>query len=330
MGRRSLGLQDYVDGVLAGDRAVLGRALTLMESAHPDHRELAAQVLAALLPHTGTARRVGVSGVPGVGKSTVLESMGMRLIEGGHRVAVLAVDPTSGVSGGSILGDKTRMGRLASDPGAFIRPSPSGGVLGGVTRTTRESILVCEAAGYDVIFVETVGVGQSETVVADMVDSYLVLMLTGAGDDLQGIKRGILEVADVLAVNKADGDNAVRAKRARRELELALHLLRPDDGVWHPPVLTCSGLTGEGLDDVWAAIGDHRRALEASVGVAAKRRAQDQRWMWQLVDDEVLRRVRVDPAVASVAAELSEQVAAGSVPPAAAAEQILRAFLDDA
>lgn len=329
MGRRALDLEEYVAGVLDGDRAILGRTLTLMESGHPDHRAVASQVLSRLLPHAGHARRVGVSGVPGVGKSTFLEAMGMRLIAGGHRVAVLAVDPTSGVSGGSILGDKTRMGELARHPHAFIRPSPSGGVLGGVTRTTRESILVCEAAGYDVIFVETVGVGQSETVVADMVDTYLVLMLTGAGDDLQGIKRGILEVADVLTVNKADGDNVNRAARARRELELALHLLRPDDGVWHPPVLTCSSLTGAGLDEVWAAVEAHRAALEGSDGVAAKRRAQDQRWMWQLVDDEVLRRVRNHPGVTALQEELTAQVAAGSLAPSTAAERLLAAFLGD-
>ena len=324
--RRDLSVDEYVTGVLAGDRAVLGRAVTLVESVRPDHRDKARELLRRLLPHTGSARRVGVSGVPGVGKSTFLEALGARLLERGYRVAVLAGAPTSGVSGGSILGDKTRMARLAADRRAFIRPSPSGGALGGVTRTTRESMIVCEAAGFDVIFVETVGVGQSETEVAAMVDTYLVLMLAGAGDDLQGIKRGILELADVLAVQKADGDNLPRAKRARRELEGALSLLRPHDPVWTPPVLTCSALQGDGLDEVWQAILDHRQALEDAGALLARRADQQLRWMWQLVEDEVRRQVRADAAVRGLAPELEAAVRAGTRTPGEAAEALLSAW----
>lgn len=323
MSRRVLSVEDHVQGVLGGDRAVLGRTITLVESARADHREKASEVLRQLLPHTGKAARVGLSGVPGVGKSTFLEAMGTRLLEQGHRVAVLAVDPSSGVSGGSILGDKTRMAKLSTDARAFVRPSPSGGALGGVTRTTRETLLVCEAAGYDVVFVETVGVGQSETVVAEMVDTYLVLMLAGAGDDLQGIKRGILELADVLAVHKADGDNTLRAEQARHELEAALRLLRPHDAVWSPVVLACSSLTGAGLDAVWSAVQDHRSALEASGELVRRRREQQRRWMWQLVEDEVLRRLHADVGVASLAKELERQVLGGQVTAGAAAERLL-------
>jgi len=324
--RRALSVDDHVQGVLAGDRAILGRTVTLVESVHPDHRRKAAEVLRGLLPHTGKAVRVGVSGVPGVGKSTFLETLGVRLLEAGHRVAVLAVDPTSGVSGGSILGDKTRMARLAADRRAFIRPSPSGGALGGVTRTTRESMIVCEAAGFDVVFVETVGVGQSETLVADMVDTYLVLMLAGAGDDLQGIKRGILELADVLAVQKADGDNLTRAQQARNELEGALSLLRPHDPVWTPPVLTCSALTGAGLDQVWDAVVEHRQALTRSGRLESRRAEQRLRWMWQLVEDEVLRRLRAHPQVEALAPSLEEAVRDGLRTPGQAAEALLDAW----
>jgi LAO/AO transport system kinase len=327
--RRRLSIDDHVDGVLQGDRATLARTITLVESRHPDHRARARQVLARLLPHAGQAHRIGVSGVPGAGKSTFLETLGLRLLEAGHQVAVLAVDPTSGVSGGSILGDKTRMAGLAADRRAFIRPSPTGGQLGGVARTTRETLLVCEAAGFDVVFVETVGVGQSETVVAELVDTYLVLMLAGAGDDLQGIKRGILELADILAVHKADGDNLPRARQARHELEAALHLLRTDTTLWTPPVLTCSSRTGEGLDAVWEALQEHRRTLEEAGQLLRRRQAQQLRWMWQLVEDEVVRRLHENLGVRAAAPDLEAAVREGRLPAAAAAEELL-AVLDRA
>ncbi|MFK7929879.1 MAG: methylmalonyl Co-A mutase-associated GTPase MeaB [Myxococcota bacterium] len=324
--RARLTVDDHVRGVLAGDRAVIGRTLTLVESSRPDHRERANEVVRRLLPHTGTGLRIGVSGVPGVGKSTFLEALGSRLIDAGHRVAVLAIDPTSGVSGGSILGDKTRMGRLSTDAAAFVRPSPSGGALGGVARTTRESILVCEAAGFDLVFVETVGVGQSETVVAQMVDTYLVLMLAGAGDDLQGIKRGILELADVLAVQKADGDNVLRASQARRQLQGALSLLRGHEPV---PVLTCSALTEEGLDEVWQAVKGHGDALRESGGLEARRSHQRQQWMWQIVEHEAVRRLRTHPRVQAVGPELQDRVFRGEITAGEAAEMLLRASESD-
>src|ERR687889_404284 len=242
------------DTVRRGDRAALARAITLMESRRPDHREAARALLQELMPHTGKAVRVGITGVPGVGKSTAIDALGSMLTEKGHRVAVLAVDPSSTRTGGAILGDKTRMARLAVDPNAFIRPSPSSGTLGGVAAKTREAMLLCEAAGFDVVLVETVGVGQSETAVADLTDFFLVLMLPGAGDELQGIKKGILELADMIAVNKADADGGGRAAAAAAEYKAALHILTPASPTWSPPVTTVSGLTGQGLDDLWAKV----------------------------------------------------------------------------
>lgn len=247
-------LDTFVTGVRACDRALLARAITLIESTRADHQALAEALLQCLWPHTGGAVRVGITGVPGVGKSTFIEAFGRMLTKAGHRVAVLAVDPTSSRTGGSILGDKTRMTDLGADPNAFIRPSPTAGTLGGVARRTRETMALCEAAGFDVILVETVGVGQSETVVADMVDFFLVLMLPGAGDELQGIKKGILEIADMIAVNKADGENAPRAEAAARDYRGALHILKPASANWSPPVVTCSALKNQGLDTVWAEI----------------------------------------------------------------------------
>src|ERR687898_739009 len=267
------------EAVQSGDRAALARAITLMESRRPDHREAARVLLQALMPSTGKAVRVGITGVPGVGKSTAIDTLGGRLTARGHRVAVLAVDPSSTRTGGAILGDKTRMAKLVLDPNAFIRPSPASGTLGGVAAKTREAMLLCEAAGFDVILVETVGVGQSETAVADLTDFFLVLMLPGAGDELQGIKKGILELADLIAVNKAD-DAGAKAKAAAAEYKAALHILAPASATWTPPVLTVSGLTGQGLDEIWAKILDHRRRLEATGELAAKRRAQDTKWMW--------------------------------------------------
>ena len=317
-----------VDGVVAGDRTAIGRALTLVESQRPEDRAVAAELLASLMHRSGSAHRVGVTGVPGVGKSTFIDALGTSLTGAGRRVAVLAVDPTSTLSGGSILGDKTRMPRLANDDSAFIRPSPSTGTLGGVTRTTRESMVVLEAAGHDVVLVETVGIGQSETAVASMVDFFLVLMLPGAGDELQGIKKGVLELADMIAVNKADGDNEARAGEAVRDYSAALRLIRPASPDWTPPVMSCSGLTGEGLSELWERVEDHRRALTASGGWDEQRRAQQLSWMWSTVEDRLVAAMRADPAVHEVLAEAERSVLDGEATPVAAAEQLVQIHLD--
>ncbi|MEM9290535.1 MAG: methylmalonyl Co-A mutase-associated GTPase MeaB [Acidobacteriota bacterium] len=324
--RDLLPVEDYEAGLLAGDRAMLGRAITLVESHKEEHQQLAQQLLARLLPRTGEAHRVGITGVPGVGKSTFIETLGKRLTDAGHRVAVLAVDPSSTVSGGSILGDKTRMESLARNPRAFIRPSPTRGSLGGVARKTRETMLLCEAAGYDVILVETVGVGQSEIVVAEMVDFFLLLMLAGAGDELQGIKRGIVEVADLLAITKADGANRAAAERARREYEGALHYLRPKGGNWRPPVLTVSAVEGEGLEALWQQVQDHRRALEASGEWREHREAQRVKWMWSLVEESLMDRFRRHPKVAQGGAEIVAAVESGSETPTRGALRLLSLF----
>lgn len=313
-------LEDYVRGVLAGSRTWIARAITLVESTRADHNALAQRLLVELTPLTGQARRVGVSGVPGVGKSTFIDALGTKLTGEGHKVAVLAVDPSSTRTGGSILGDKTRMARLAADPGAFIRPSPTSGTLGGVAKATREAMVVVEAAGFDVVVVETVGVGQSETTVADMVDTFLLLTLARTGDQLQGIKKGVLELADVIAVNKADGEYALPAKKAARELAGALRMLRTDSAP--PPVLTCSALTGEGLDEVWEKVLAHQDGLD----LAAKRRRQQVDWTWALVRDRLLAELRTHPRVAEISAEVERAVLAGEVTPALAAERILSAF----
>jgi len=318
--RRELTTDELFEGVRAGDRAVLARAITLVESNRRDHHEQAQALLQRLLPHTGGARRVGVTGVPGVGKSTFIDSLGTWLTERGRRVAVLAVDPSSALSGGSILGDKTRMERLAVAPAAFVRPSPSGGSLGGVARKTRETLLVCEAAGFDVVLVETVGVGQSETVVAGMVDFFLVLMLAGAGDELQGVKRGILELADLLAINKADGDNVLPAQRARRQYQSALELMRPPTPTWRPPVLTCSAKDDEGLDAIWAQVEAHRAALQATGEFDDHRRRQLVRWMWSLVEDRLTAEARANPQ----APQLERDLLSGRTTPTLAARAILR------
>ncbi|MFW6050135.1 MAG: methylmalonyl Co-A mutase-associated GTPase MeaB [Myxococcota bacterium] len=321
-------VDELVSGVRSGDRSMLGRAITLVESDHPAHHERAQEMLTVLLPDTGAAHRVGISGVPGVGKSTFIDALGVMLTEGGHQVAVLAVDPSSAVSGGSILGDKTRMARLAKDSRAFIRPSPSGGTLGGVARKTRESMLVCEAAGFDVVLVETVGVGQSEVVVADMVDFFLVLMLAGAGDDLQGIKRGIMEVADMLAINKADGPNAEAAQRARKDYQMALKLLRGDagEGGWQPPVVTCSAVEGTGLEALWGEVERHRRELSASGFFEEKRHRQKVKWMWRIVEDRLWSALRAHPEVRAQLAGLEGDVREGRLTPTVAADRILQAF----
>ena len=310
------------EAVQSGDRAALARAITLMESRRPDHREAARALLQALMPSTGKAVRVGITGVPGVGKSTAIDALGAMLTEKGHRVAVLAVDPSSTRTGGAILGDKTRMARLSVDPNAFIRPSPSSGTLGGVAAKTRETMLLCEAAGFDVILVETVGVGQSETAVADLTDFFLVLMLPGAGDELQGIKKGILELADLIAVNKAD-DAGAKAKAAAAEYKAALHILTPASNAWTPPVLTVSGLTGQGLDELWAKVLDHRSRLEATGELAAKRRAQDTKWMWALVHERLHERLTQDPSLRRRVPEIERAIAQGTLSPTAAAAEIV-------
>jgi LAO/AO transport system kinase len=324
--RRTLSVDDYVKGVRAGDRAILGRAISLVESNGRHHHELAQEVLTQLLPYTGNAHRVGISGVPGVGKSTFIEGLGKKLTGAGKRVAVLAVDPSSERTRGSILGDKTRMVTLSQDLNAFIRPSPSAGSLGGVGRKTRETMLLCEAAGFDVVLVETVGVGQSETMVSEMVDFYLVLMLAGAGDELQGIKRGILELADLVAVNKADGENEKAAERARREYQSALELMHGRSDDWQVPVLTCSGLSGRGLDALWAEIEKHREQTIKSGAFAEHRQAQLLRWMWQMVEGELMEALRAEPNVAQLVPELEHDVHDGKTTATRAARRILEAF----
>lgn len=322
----TIDLDGYVKGVLDGKRAHIARAITLVESTRPDHRALAQQLLRELLPHAGNARRIGISGVPGVGKSTFIDALGTMLTGLGHRVAVLAVDPSSSRTGGSILGDKTRMERLAVDPAAFVRPSPTAGTLGGVAKATRESIVVMEAAGYDVVLVETVGVGQSETAVANMVDTFLLLTLARTGDQLQGIKKGVLELADAIAVNKADGPHERDARSAARELAGALRLMHPSDAAWTPPVLTCSARESSGLDTLWERLEQHRTLLESTGRLAAKRREQQVDWTWTMVRDELLESLRSHPGVRALTPELELRVREGSLPATLAAEQILEVF----
>jgi LAO/AO transport system kinase len=325
--RPQLTSEELAAGVLAGDRTVLAQAITFTESSRADHRQLAASVLDAVIGSTGNAVRVGITGVPGVGKSTFIDQFGTNLTAAGHRIAVLAVDPSSQRTGGSILGDKTRMERLAVNADAFIRPSPAGATLGGVTRTTREAMLLCEAAGFDVILVETVGVGQSETIVSNMVDFFLVLMLSGAGDELQGIKKGVLELADMVSVNKADGDNADRARRAAMDYRHALHLMAQASPTWTPPVTICSGLTNEGLDEIWMQIGLHHSKLEATGELAAKRRHQQVQWMWSMVNDRLLEEFRSHPEVAAALDSIEQGVAAGEIAAPRAAETLIAKFL---
>ncbi|MCA2222429.1 methylmalonyl Co-A mutase-associated GTPase MeaB [Nonomuraea aurantiaca] len=313
-------LEDYARGVREGSRTWIARAITLVESTRADHIALAQRLLVELTPLSGGATRVGVSGVPGVGKSTFIDALGTTLTGQGHKVAVLAVDPSSTRTGGSILGDKTRMTRLSMDPAAFIRPSPTSGTLGGVAKATREAMVVVEAGGFDVVLVETVGVGQSETAVADMVDTFLLLSLARTGDQLQGIKKGVLELADVIAVNKADGEHEPAARKAARELAGALRMLRSDSVP--PPVLTCSGLTGAGLDELWGKVLAHQKSLD----LAAKRRRQQVQWTWTLVRDRLLTELRNAPEVAAIAAEVERDVLAGTLTPALAADRLLSAF----
>ncbi|MGD8290194.1 MAG: methylmalonyl Co-A mutase-associated GTPase MeaB [Desulfobacterales bacterium] len=321
-------IQDYIDGVLAQKRRMVAKTITLIESSLAAHQEKAKKIVDALLPHAGKAVRIGITGVPGVGKSTYIESFGLQLVEQNHRVAVLAVDPSSSKSGGSIMGDKTRMERLSMEQGAFIRPSPSGGTLGGVARRTRETIVVCEAAGFDVIIVETVGVGQSETTVASMVDFFLVLMLAGAGDELQGIKKGVLELADAIAINKADGNNIENAENARIEYEKALNLLTPSSKNWSPPVLTCSAVTMAGIEDIWRTILDYKEKLESSGELMDKRRKQALDWLWALVEDGLRERFYRNPDVEKALPEIVESVEKGMTAPTLAAQRLLN-LLDE-
>jgi len=323
-----LNLQSHIDGVLSGDRRILARTITLIESSLPDHRQMAAGIIEGILPHTGRAVRLGITGVPGVGKSTFIETFGVYLTGQGHRLAVLAVDPSSTRSRGSIMADKTRMEKLCVEPRAFIRPSPSSGSLGGVARKTRETMLLCEAAGFDIIIVETVGVGQSETAVASMVDFFLVLMLSGAGDELQGIKKGVLEIADALAVNKADGDNVEKARQAKKAYETALHLLTPASPAWSPPVLTCSAKENLGIDAVWQTVLAHKQAFESSGEFEEKRQKQALDWMWALIEDGLRDRFYKNPEIVKALPDLKKAVVNGSVAPAAAADELLF-FLDN-
>ena len=315
-------LDELVDGVQAGNRAVLARAITLVESRKVEHRALAVRLMQRILPFTGKAMRVGITGVPGVGKSTTIDALGTHLLEQGHRVAVLAVDPSSSRTGGSILGDKTRMARLSMDERAFVRPSPASGTLGGVASKTRETLLLCEAAGYDVIIIETVGVGQSETAVADMTDTFLVLMLPGAGDELQGIKKGVLELADIVAVNKADGDNIHRARAAAAEYRAALHVLGSREDHWSPPVLTYSGLTGDGVDALWVQVVQHRAASLNAGAFEGRRQRQQVRWMWTLLDDRLRDRIRSDARLRARVPAIEREVGEGRLDPALAASEI--------
>ena len=321
--RQRLSVSDYVDGVLNCDRALLAQAITLIESLNDDHRATADAVLNELLIQKQDSIRIGITGVPGVGKSTFIESFGKQLTSLGHKVAVLAVDPTSSRTGGSILGDKTRMQELSRDKNAFIRPSPTSGTLGGVTRVTRETIVLCEAAGFDVILVETVGVGQSEVMVSQMVDFFLALMLPGAGDELQGIKKGILELADMIAVNKADGEMKNAANRAVMEYQHALDILNPKSANWKPRSLSCSAFTGDGLAAIWETICDYKRLLKDAGEWQEKRKSQQVEWMWAIIRERILSKIETNEKVQSLVPQLELQVAESKLTPALAALEIL-------
>ena len=309
-------------GIRAGDRASLARAITLIESKRADHRSDAHRLVQDLLPDSGKAVRLGITGAPGAGKSTTIDALGTYLTGQGHKVAVLAVDPSSSRTGGSILGDKTRMARLAIDNNAFIRPSPASGTLGGVAAKTRETMLLCEAAGYDVVIVETVGVGQSETAVADMTDFFLLLMVAGTGDELQGLKKGVVELADMIAVNKADGDNVERARLAAADFRGALNILTPASAHWSPPVITYSALTGTGIAELWAQVLAHKDKLGTSGELAARRRTQQVKWMWTMLEERLTARLRSDPAVRAKLKSAEAAVAAGTLAPTLAVEEI--------
>jgi LAO/AO transport system kinase len=322
----SLDLANLARGIRAGERAVIARAITLIESRRTDHQKAARHLVQDLLPATGKAVRVGITGAPGVGKSTTIDALGTLLTGRDHKVAVLAVDPSSAMSGGSILADKTRMARLGSDPNAFVRPSPSSGTLGGVAAKTRESMLILEAAGFDVVLVETIGTGQSETVVADMTDCFLVLMLPGAGDELQGLKKGVVELADMIAVNKADGDNLKRAKTAAAEYRAALHILTPRSASWSTPVAIYSALTGNGIAELWDLVLEHRERMTKSGELAARRRQQQVKWMWAMLEERMFARLKSDPALKAKLPRIEAAVAAGRMTPAMAVDEIAAAL----
>jgi LAO/AO transport system kinase len=319
----ALGLDELAARIRNGDRAALARAITLVESSKPSHRARAQALLQELLPYTGNAHRIGITGVPGVGKSSTIDQLGINLITEGRRIAVLAVDPTSRRTGGSILGDKTRMQRLAQSERAFIRPSPTSGTLGGVARRTRETMLLVEAAGYDVVIVETVGVGQSETAVAEMVDFFLVLLLAGGGDDLQGIKKGIIEIADMVVINKADGDNVARATRAAAEYRGALNLLTPVSPSWQPPVLTLSARENTGLDEMWRKVEDHRRIMTSTGEFLARRQTQSVAWMHDMLADRLMDEVRGSPRIMDRLTQLEAEVRLERLTPAMAVETVM-------
>jgi GTPase len=324
--RTNVDLVSLVHGIRAGDRSVIARAITLVESRRADHQKAAHDLLQQLLPLTGNAVRVGITGAPGVGKSSAIDALGTYLTEQGRKIAVLAVDPSSSRTGGSILADKTRMARLANDANAFIRPSPSSGTLGGVAGKTRESMLIAEAAGFDCVLVETMGTGQSEIAVADMTDFFLVLMLPGAGDELQGLKKGVVELADMIAVNKADGDNVKRAKAAATEYRAALHILAPRSANWSPPVVTCSALTGEGIPQLWAAVLDHRERMSKSGELEARRRTQQVKWMWAMLEERMFAQLRSSAALKIKLPQIEAAVAAGKMSPSLAVEEIAAAL----
>lgn len=321
--RRNLTTEEFAEGILKGDRAVLSRAITLIESNAPRHFAAAQALIQRLLPHTGGAMRVGITGVPGAGKSTFIEALGTWLCGQGHRVAVLAVDPSSTVTRGSVLGDKTRMEKLSRNPKAFVRPSPSGGTLGGVTRKSRETLLLVEAAGYDVVLVETVGVGQSETTVRNMVDYFLMVALTGAGDDLQGIKKGIMEIADSILVNKADGDNKLKALSARADFDMMLHYLRPATEGWASHAYTCSSLTGEGIPEMWGVIEDFFRTVKANGVFESRRKEQVLRWVNDMAREHLETLIDSNAAIAAARKRIEGEVAAGKLPPTQAAQEII-------
>lgn len=327
--RKKLELKDYVDGILNCDRTLLSRAITLVESNAPTHFDLAQQVIAAVLPKTGNAVRVGITGVPGAGKSTFIEAMGCYLCEQGHRVAVLAVDPSSTVTKGSILGDKTRMEQLSRNKNAFIRPSPSGGTLGGLTRKSRETMMLCEAAGYDVILVETVGVGQSEVTVRDMVDFFMLLVITGAGDDLQGMKKGVMELADAIVVNKADGNNLMKARTTRADYDQFLHYLRPSTEGWISHAWTCSAMTHDGIPEVWNVVTDFMENVKASGVFAERRRGQVLSWVHTMLEDHLLRSFYEDPRIAAGMPEVLGRVERGELAATQATLELLALYNKD-